>query len=45
VGYRETLKAYKIFIPMHKKIVVKIDAKFEEYLEYWKSQEPLLVKG
>jgi hypothetical protein len=39
VGYIETSKAYRIFIPMQRKIVVSRDVKFEKNLTSRSTQE------
>jgi hypothetical protein len=39
VGYSETSKAYKIFIPVQRKTIVSKDVKFEENLASRKSLE------
>jgi hypothetical protein len=41
VGYNETSKAYRIFIPAQMKTVVSRDVKFDEHLTSRKSHEPL----
>jgi hypothetical protein len=43
VGYRETSKAYKIFIPAQRKIIVSKDVDFEENLASRKSHKSPLV--
>jgi hypothetical protein len=43
VGYRDTSKAYRIFIPTQRKTVVRRDVKFEESLVSRKSHGPLPV--
>jgi hypothetical protein len=43
VGYSETSKAYKIFIPVQRKIVVRRDVKFEENLASRSTQESSAV--
>jgi hypothetical protein len=43
VGYSEASKAYKIYIPKQRKVVVRRDVKFEEYYASRKSHEPLQV--
>jgi hypothetical protein len=40
IGYSETSKAYRIWIPAQRKIVVSRDVRFEEGLAYRKSHEP-----
>jgi len=37
VGYNETSKAYRIYIPSLRKIVVRRDVKFEEDRAFWRS--------
>ena len=39
VGYSETLKAYQIYIPAQRKLVVRRDVKFEEDHAFRKSME------
>jgi hypothetical protein len=39
VGYGETSKAYRIFIPAQRKTVVSRDVKFEENLAFRKTEE------
>ena len=43
MGYDETSKAYRIFIPTQWKIVVSRDVNFEENLASRKSQESSIV--
>lgn len=43
VGYSETSKAYKVYIPGWRKIVVSRDLKFREDFASRKSHEPILV--
>jgi hypothetical protein len=43
VGYSEISKAYRIYIPEKRKIVVSKDVKFEEDFASRKSHEPILV--
>jgi hypothetical protein len=43
VEYNETSKAYNIFIPVHRKIVVRRDVKFKENIAYRRSQESSVV--
>jgi hypothetical protein len=43
VGYTETSKAYKVYIPEQGKTVVSKDVKFEEDFTSKKSHEPTLV--
>jgi hypothetical protein len=46
LGYIETSKAYRIFIPAQRKIVVRRDVKFEENLASRKSHElPPMDRG
>jgi hypothetical protein len=42
IGYSETLKAYRIWIPTQRKIMVSQDVRFED-LAYRKSHEPTPV--
>ena len=39
VGYSETLKAYRIYIPAKRKVVVRLDVKFEEKRAFRRSWE------
>lgn len=39
VGYRKTSKAYKIYIPSHRKIIVRWDEKFMEDRAFKRSRE------
>jgi len=39
MGYNETSKAYRIFIPSKWRVVIRRDVKFEEERAYWRSQE------
>lgn len=39
MGYIETLKAYQIFIPSKRRVVIRTDVKFEEERAYWRSRE------
>jgi hypothetical protein len=43
IGYSETSKAYRVWIPAQRKIVVSRDVKFEEGLAYRKSHGPTPV--
>jgi hypothetical protein len=43
VGYSETSKAYKVYIPEQRKTVVSRDVKFEEDFASKKSHEPIPV--
>jgi hypothetical protein len=43
VGYSETSKAYKVFIPKQRKTIVSKDVKFEEDFASRKSHEPIPV--
>jgi hypothetical protein len=43
VGYNETSKAYKIFIPVQRKTIVRRDVKFKENLASRRSQESSTV--
>jgi len=39
MGYNETSKAYRVYIPTHRKIVIRRDVKFEEDKALRKSLE------
>jgi len=39
MGYNETSKAYRIFIPSKRRVVIRRDVKFEEERAYRRSQE------
>eukprot|EP00253_Pinus_taeda_P002546 PITA_02546 len=39
MGYNETSKAYRIFIPSKRRVVIRRDVKFEEERTYQRSQE------
>lgn len=41
VGYSETSKAYRVYIPEQRKIVVSRDVKFEEDFSFRKSHESI----
>jgi hypothetical protein len=41
VGYSETSKAYRVFIPDQSKTVVSRDVKFDGDFASWKSHEPI----
>jgi hypothetical protein len=43
VGYSETSKAYRVYIPNQRKIIVSRDVKFEEDFASRKSHEPIPV--
>jgi hypothetical protein len=43
VRYNETSKAYRVFIPNHKKTIISRDVKFEEDFASRKSHEPIPV--
>jgi hypothetical protein len=43
VGYNETSKAYRVYIPEQRKTIVSRDVKFEEDFASRKSHEPTLV--
>jgi hypothetical protein len=43
VGYSETSKAYRVYIPEQRKTVVSRDVKFEEDFASRKSHEPIPV--
>jgi hypothetical protein len=43
VGYNETSKAYRIFIPAQRKTIVSRDVKFKENLASRRSQESSTV--
>ena len=43
VGYNETSKAYRVFIPEQRKTVISRDVKFEEDFASKKSHDPILV--
>ena len=43
VGYRETSKAYRVFILEERKTIVSSDVKFKEELASRKSREPIPV--
>jgi hypothetical protein len=43
IAYSETSKAYRIWIPAQRKIVVSQDVSFEEGLAYRKSHEPIPI--
>lgn len=43
VSYSQLSKAYRVFIPLQKKVVVHWDVKFEEGLEFRKSHDPIPV--
>jgi hypothetical protein len=44
VGYSETSKAYRVYIPEQRKTVVSRDVKFEEDFASRKSHEPTSVE-
>jgi len=43
IGYSETSKVYRIWIPVPRKIVVRRYVRFEEVLAYMNSLEPIPV--
>jgi hypothetical protein len=43
VGYNEISKAYRIFIPAQRKIIMNRDVEFEENLSYGRSHESSTV--
>jgi hypothetical protein len=43
VGYNETSKAYRVYIPKQRKTIVSRDVKFEEDFAFGKSHKPNLV--
>ena len=39
VGYNETSKAYRVYIPAHKRIIVIMDVQFDQDRSLWRSMD------